>query len=380
VTSLPRFVALYAAIYGAYGVASPFLPAFVSARGLSPQEIGFALAAGTAARLVSAPLAGRIADLVQALRVMLVVSIAAAALVTLGYLSARGFWMVLAVMVLHAWALAPMTVLADALALGARSFEYGRVRGTGSAAFILGTLVAGQAIGGFGLDVIVPLQALLLGVAALAAVRVPEIEHRPRPRLESSAGTSPRALFRALFGIPRYRNLVLLAALVLGSHAMHDAFAVIRWSAAGISAETSSLLWSEAVAAEVLVFWFIGPALVKRLTPAGAMALAAGAGILRWAVMAQTADVAAVALVQPLHGLTFALFHLACMRVLARTVPPGFEGTAQALYATVAVGASAALLTLASGSLYGTLGPRAFWFMAALCAAALPLTLRLRGA
>lgn len=375
-TSLPRFVALYAAIYGAYGVASPFLPVFVSARGLSPQEIGFALAAGTATRLVSAPLAGRIADLVQALRVMLVVSIAAAALVTLGYLSARGFWMVLAVMVLHAWALAPMTVLADALALGARSFEYGRVRGTGSAAFILGTLISGQAIGVFGLEVIVPLQALLLGAAALAAVRVPEIEHRPRPRLESSAGTSLRALLR----IARYRNLVLLAALVLGSHAMHDAFAVIRWGAAGISAEISSLLWSEAVAAEVLVFWFIGPALVKRLTPAGAMALAAGAGVLRWAVMAQTADVAAVALVQPLHGLTFALFHLSCMRVLARTVPPGFEGTAQALYATVAVGASAALLTLASGSLYGSLGPHAFWFMAALCAAALPLTLRLRGA
>jgi len=374
VTALPKFVALYAAMYAAYGVASPFLPAFVSGRGLSPQEIGLALAAGTAVRLVSAPLAGRIADLVQALRVMLVVSIAAAALVTLGYLSARGFWMVLAVMVLHAWALAPMTVLADALALGARSFEYGRVRGTGSAAFMLGTLVSGQAIGAFGLDAIVPLQALLLGAAALAAVRVPEIEHHPRPKSESKVGAG------ALLRIARYRNLVLLAALVLGSHAMNDAFAVIRWSAAGISAEMSSLLWSEAVAAEVLVFWFIGPVLVRRLTPAGAMALAAVAGVLRWAVMAQTADVAAVALVQPLHGLTFALFHLACMRVLARTVPPGFEGTAQALYATVGVGAASALLTLASGWLYGSLGAQAFWFMAALCAAALPLTLRLRGA
>ena len=376
-TALPRFVALYAAIYGAYGVASPFLPAFVRERGLSPEEIGLALAAGTCVRLVSAPLAGRIADLVQSLRVMLVVSIGVAALVTLGYLPARGFWMVVAVMMLHAWALAPMTVLADALAIGTHGFEYGRVRGTGSAAFILGTLASGQAIGAFGLAVIVPLQAVLLGAAAFAASRVPEVEHRPRPKAESNAGAG--ASLRALLRTARYRNLVLLAALVLGSHAMHDAFAVIRWSAAGISAETSSLLWSEAVAAEVLVFWFIGPALVKRLSPAGAMALAAGAGLVRWAVMAQTADVAAVALVQPLHGLTFALFHLACMRVLARTVPPGFEGTAQALYATVGVGAASALLTLASGSLYGSLGPQAFWFMAALCAAALPLTLRLRG-
>ena len=94
-TALPKFVALYAAMYAAYGVASPFLPAFVSERGLSPEQLGFALAAGTGMRLVSAPFAGRIADLLQALRVVLVVSIAAAALVTLGYLSARGFWMVL---------------------------------------------------------------------------------------------------------------------------------------------------------------------------------------------------------------------------------------------------------------------------------------------
>ena len=373
-TALPKFVALYAAMYAAYGVASPFLPAFVSERGLSPEELGLALAAGTGIRLVSAPMAGRIADLLQALRVMLVASIAAAALVTLGYLSARGFWMLLAVMLLHAWTLAPMTVLADALALGARGLEYGRVRGTGSAAFILGTLVSGQAIGAFGLEVIVALQALLLCAAALAATRVPEIEHHLRPRSDTALGAG------TLLRIARYRNLLLLAALVLGSHAMHDAFAVIRWSAAGISPEISSLLWSEAVAAEVLVFWLIGPALVTRLTPAGAMALAAVAGVLRWTVMAQSTDVLALALVQPLHGLTFALLHLACMRVLVRTVPQGLEGTAQALYGTVAVGAATALLTLASGALYGRLGPQAFWIMGALCAAALPLTLKLRGA
>jgi PPP family 3-phenylpropionic acid transporter len=327
-------------------------------------------------RLVSAPFAGRIADLLQALRVMLVVSIAAASLVTLGYLSARGFWMVLAVMLLQAWALAPMTVLADALALGAasrpRGFEYGRVRGTGSAAFILGTLASGQAIGAFGLEVIVPLQALLLGGAALAATRVPDLPHARTVHAHPGA--------RMLLRLPAFRNLVLVAALVMGSHAMHDAFAVIRWRAAGIGPEISSLLWSEAVAAEVVVFWLIGPALVRRLTPPGAMALAAVAGVLRWAVMAQSTDLLALALVQPLHGLTFALLHLACMRLLLRTVPAGLEGTAQALYATVGVGAASALLSLVSGALYGRLGADAFWFMGALCAASLPLTLRLRSA
>jgi PPP family 3-phenylpropionic acid transporter len=171
---------------------------------------------------------------------------------------------------------------------------------------------------------------------------------------------------------------VLVAALILGSHAMHDAFAVIRWSAAGISPATASLLWSESVAAEVFVFFVVGPGLVTRVTPAGALAIASLAGMLRWAVMAQTTDVIALALVQPLHGITFALLHLACMRLIARTVPQGLEGTAQAIYGTLGIGATIALLTLVSGALYARLGAQGFWIMAALCALALPLTWKLR--
>jgi PPP family 3-phenylpropionic acid transporter len=181
-----------------------------------------------------------------------------------------------------------------------------------------------------------------------------------------------------LLRLPRFRNLVLVAALILGSHAMHDAFAVIRWSAAGVSPATVSVLWSEAVAAEVLVFFLIGPTLVTWLTPAGALAVAAMAGMLRWTVMAQSAEVVALALVQPLHGITFALLHLACMRVLARIVPQGLEGTAQAIYGTVGIGAASAVLTLVSGALYARVGAHGFWVMAALCALALPWTWTLR--
>ena len=68
---LTRFILLYAAMYAAFGVASPFLPAFVSARGLAPEQLGLVLGAGTAVRLLTAPLAGRIGDLIQTLRVVL---------------------------------------------------------------------------------------------------------------------------------------------------------------------------------------------------------------------------------------------------------------------------------------------------------------------
>src|SRR5690349_15034803 len=138
-SALPRFILLYAAMYAAYGVASPFLPAFVSSRGIAPEELGLVLGTGTAVRLASAPPAARVGDVLEALRRVLVLCIALAAFTTLGYLQAEHFWTFLAVSALQAAAAAPMTVFADALALGAAKrerFEYGWVRGTGSAAFI----------------------------------------------------------------------------------------------------------------------------------------------------------------------------------------------------------------------------------------------------
>lgn len=56
----------------------------------------------------------------------------------------------------------------------------------------------------------------------------------------------------ALLRLPVFRRVVLVASLILGSHALHDTFSVIRWKAAGVSPQTISLLSSLSVAGEVL--------------------------------------------------------------------------------------------------------------------------------
>jgi PPP family 3-phenylpropionic acid transporter len=95
--------------------------------------------------------------------------------------------------------------------------------------------------------------------------------------------------------------------------------------------------------------------------------------VLRWMIMGLTANVVAMAMIQPLHGLTFALLHLACMRLLSAAVPPALAATAQSLYHTVGVGLASVALTLLSGWAYGEFGARAFWIMAAVCTLALPV-------
>ena len=71
-------------------------------------------------------------------------------------------------------------------------------------------------------------------------------------------------------------------------------------------------------------------------------------------------------LVQPLHGLTFALLHLACMRLIVQVMPIRLAATAQSIYGTLCVGLTTALLTLASGVMYEQMGGHAFLVMAAL--------------
>src|SRR5439155_8902011 len=87
VSVLHRFVVLYALMYAAFGVSSPFMPAFFEGRGLAPEQLGILLGAGTAIRLVSGPLAGHLADRTQALRAVLAVCELLAAAVALGLLS-----------------------------------------------------------------------------------------------------------------------------------------------------------------------------------------------------------------------------------------------------------------------------------------------------
>ena len=85
------FILFFTTLYAGFGVVSPFLPTLLQARGLRPEEIGLVLALSTAIRLVSGPLAGRAADLFDALRGVFACFAVAGALTAFGYLAANSF-------------------------------------------------------------------------------------------------------------------------------------------------------------------------------------------------------------------------------------------------------------------------------------------------
>src|SRR5271166_78119 len=150
--TFPTFLAVYALLYAAFGVQSPFLPALLRERGLRAEEIGVVLAASTAIRVLAGPAVGHAADRLRMHTFTLCACALAAAVASLGYVTIRGFDGLLIVALLHAAMLAPIVPISDALATTAarqseasenKRFEYGWLRASGSAAFVAGTVLSG---------------------------------------------------------------------------------------------------------------------------------------------------------------------------------------------------------------------------------------------
>ena len=111
--ALLAYLVLFAALYAAFGVQSPYLPRLLQDHGLGAEAIGTVLAAGTAIRLAAGPAAGYLADRLDAARLVFAGCAAAAAVAAIVYLPARGFWPLLAVSLAQASALAPLAPLCD---------------------------------------------------------------------------------------------------------------------------------------------------------------------------------------------------------------------------------------------------------------------------
>ena len=67
------------------------------------------------------------------------------------------------------------------------------------------------------------------------------------------------------------------------------------------------------------------------------------------------------------------------MRLITDLCPPRLAATAQSIYGTLALGLASAVLTFLSGLLYQHRGAEAFWLMALLCVAAVPVAISLLG-
>ena len=358
----PRLAAFYAAMFMMSGILLPFFPVWLKAKGLDAQVIGLVLAAPLVARLFAVPYAAHAADRRDALRPAIV--LAAAACIA-GYLLVGLAGSAPAILVAYAvasLAYTPLMPLADAYALkglAARGRAYGPVRLWGSAAFIVGSFVAG-----FATDLVPARHLIWLIVAASAVAAAAALALETVHTSASAAEPPPR---RGVLRDTAFIAVMAAASLIQASHAVYYGFSALQWRAAGLDGTTIAALWALGVIAEIVLF-ASQSRLPPFLSPPVLLMIGALGGAVRWSAMALDPPVALLPALQLLHAATFGATHLGMIGFVAASAPRGQGATAQG-YLAVALGTMMAGATTLSGVLYGAFGGRAYAAMASAAVA-----------
>ena len=355
----PRLAALYAGIFVMGGIQLPFFPVWLKAKGLDPQMIGVVLAAPIVARLIAVPLVARTADRRDAVRAAIVATsfLGVAGYVLVGL--AEGARAILAAYTLASLALTPVMPLAETYALkglGQRGRAYGPVRLWGSAAFILGTFVAGFATDTIPARDLIWLVAAACLISALAALTLAPLSAAAPPSSEPAA---PR---QSLLRDPAFIAVLAAASLIQASHAVYYGFSALQWRGAGLDGTAIAALWGLGVVAELVLFAISGR-LPPFFQPTVLIIIGAAGAALRWTAMALDPPASVLPWLQLLHAASFGATHLGALGFVARHAPAGQGATAQG-YLAVAVGVTTAAATGLSGWLYGGFGSRAYLAMA----------------
>jgi PPP family 3-phenylpropionic acid transporter len=358
-----RLALFYGAFFAAVGIHLPFWPVWLEARGLSPTEIGYVLAAAFWPRIVTSILIPVLAERAGARRGPMILMAGATLLGFALFGLARDFAALLVLSLITGASWAAILPLGEALVLGEakrRQLSYGRLRLWGSITFILGAVGGGEWLGHAGPEVILwSLVGAIAGTLA-ACLLLPE----ERAFRQPSGPLDLRRLVRQ----PGFLAFAAAAGLIQVSHAVYYGFATLHWRAAGHSELVIGLLWAEGVVAEVALFAGAS-ALLRRLEPLQLLALAGGLTALRWGLSALSTELAVLIPAQALHAASFGAVHLAVMHHLRDRAPPELHATAQGFYAAIGTALPFGLLTPVAGWLFGIAGGAAFWPMAALALA-----------
>ncbi len=379
VPAAPPYFALrmrifYAGFFAFTGVMLPFFPVWLKSRGLSAVEIADVIAIPAFVRVFLTPLAGIYADRAPSRRFATLTFIVPAALVFPIAWNAHDFVSLLAITGIaftsYALALPP----ADALALtGVRRFniDYGRMRLSGSAAFVVANLGAGALLSlyaGSG-DIIFWSMVAALALATVGAVALPRTPAAIRA-LDDAARPDERPSLAVLTD-PGLLVVLFACGFVMASQGMLNGFASIYWRHLGFPDLGIGILWAIGVVSEVTLFMW-SRRLIDRFGPYGLLGAGVITAMARWALFPFLDNIYAFAVLQALHGITFAAAYAGTQSLIARMVPERTTASVQGVFGMI-TGTLLAVTTALSGPIYDSLGVWGFLWMVPVAGAGLAI-------
>lgn len=369
-----RMMIFFAGFFLVNGVAQPFLPVWLDARGLSPVEIAYCVALPPLMRVFLTPFAGIYADKAPSRRFAVVSLTVPAAFVFALAWPFYSFWPLLvittAAITLNSLAGPPSMALA---LTGVRRYglDYGRMRVVGSISFAVANIGAGAVLGFLDAEATFWLVLLAMSLAASVAFALP-----PAPeadKAQAAAAKPDTRSRREVLGNRAFLFVMVACGLTPASQAMLNGFGSIEWQRLGFSGFEIGTFWAIGLGCEIALFIFSAPAL-RRFGANGLLMIGAGASIVRWGLFPMEFGYWGYAFLQALHGLTFGANALGAQHFIVKVVPDRMTASAQGIY-SMFLGLLLSITTVLTGPIYAAYGINGFFFMIPFAAASLLISL-----
>jgi PPP family 3-phenylpropionic acid transporter len=334
--ALPALAVVYVLVFASSGIQLPLTSVAMQNVGLSPAAIGAMWGARSLASAIAPFLWGLAADRLGRTRPLLAVSLACGSVLTWCLSTTTTPWVCVLLFGIYGATTGPAGSMIDGMtltALGRRRALFGRWRAIGTIGFgvssVVVTVLMQQGILQALPRALFPVCAAFLAAAVVVVVvLVPSL---PRPAL-----TDPRLVIVA-FRQPLLVGLVLLGMVLWCSHGGWAGFLAVLVERAGLSPVVTGAAVGFSVLTEAVVM-ASAPGLVARVGVPRILVMCAALACVRWSVSSLSLSPLAFVLLHGLHGVTFGLFFVVVVGVIADRCPPELRQASQGLLASLVFG------------------------------------------
>jgi PPP family 3-phenylpropionic acid transporter len=361
----------YATLFTSGAVSNPFLPIWLSERGLDTASIGVVNAVPIFAMIVINLVVGRIADRASDWRTVIVIGSILAAIPPIFLLFMDGH---AAIIILWTLVIVPFQAIAPVVDAAAyrmarrTGLDFGAIRVWGTIGFVLVTLVSGLVLDRLGPSAFIPLLVGVSLVRALASLRLPLFRGQDdhiRPTHPIDAPINPLIAIRiGQLWRPWFLMTLIGASLLHGSHMMQMGFGALLWAEQGVPGWVIGLLWAVAPTAEILAMLYF-ERITKRFAARHLILIGCICGAIRWWGFALEPSIGVLVLLQTLHLATVGLTFLGITNFIANWTTEDIAAEAQSFF--VVLRQIVTVITLLGfGVLAGSIGSGGYYVAAIL--------------
>lgn len=322
-----------------------FLPLYLKFKGLNGTEIGWVLAIGPFASIISQPFWGYLSDKYKTVKKMLVLSVIGMLIFSIIFFQMNHLLAILIIGAFFYFFSSPVGALSDSLAqrrANELKVSFGSIRTWGSIGFAFSSLIVGEILARIGIAYMVWPYVIFGSILLIVAFSIKDVKTESDPVSFHDV--------TLLLKNSHYIVFLIFMMFITITHRANDSYIGIYIAELGGGENLVGIAWfvgliSEATVFALAAFWF------RKFHPVLFTVLAGMLYTVRWFIYGYVESPYTIIMFQVLHGATFGVFYVASFDFVTKLIPKQLQATGHLIFYSVFFGVSGIIGSLGGGIL-----------------------------